>query len=1274
MNRDQYARLKQIVADALLLPADSRTAYVAERCGPDATLRCEVESLLSAAIHADSLYEAPTLLIAGAPAGDTFDADAALAEVAFQGNARYTVRRRVGAGGMGIVYAVDDRTRGQTVALKTLRHLDGSTIYQLKREFRSLADVAHPNLVALYDLVIDDRQCFFTMELVEGATFVDYVQNVMSQAGASERIRDVLVQLIAGVEELHRRGMQHGDIKPSNVLVTDDGRVVILDFGLTSGLQVETLGDRQLAGTPAYLSPEQCLGQPPSDASDWYAVGATLFHSLAGRPPFEGAVRDLIRRKTTEDPPAVSLLAPDAPPEIGEVCMALLCRDPLRRLSGREAVHRLRARSSFNAGGPPSDAVFVGRRPALDALDGTFAEAVRGCSSLVAIHGPSGIGKSALVQRFIATLLLRERVLVLRSRCHEHETIPYKGLDGIIDGAARHLLGLPAQDRWALLPDDAGALAALFPVLRVLGIDAPSERSTVDPIELRRLAFVAFRSLLDRLGQRQPLVLEIDDFHWADADSIGWVAEILRPPAPRALLTIVSFRSEELDAKPFLHSLLERVDIGERLTLPLGALTDDEVRQLVRALVPPDRMPGPATLAAIARDSSGNPFLVDALTRHVVSGAATSAAATLPEMLTERLESLPAEARAFLETLALCGRGVRPARVFEACGFRGDERPLVARLRAAHLIRTSRSPDLIEMYHDRIRETLAARVSADDARRIHRVMAQVLVAHGDDEPEALFHHYKAGNETARAADQAVRAAAKASAVLAFDLAATFYRHALALQPDGPHRAAWIVFLAAALEKAGRPVEAADAYLDAAAVTTAGEQIEWRRKAAELLLIGGQIDRGLAVSSDVLNAVGMRLARGPRSAIASLLVRRLQLRWRGLEFTAREESEIPPDDLLRIDTGWAISAGLAMVDPIRAAAFNVRQLLQALEVGDPYRIARAMALEAGFSVVGAGRQRSQMFSRRAELLAAQSGQPYVAALTTVWEGIAAFLAGEWAKASALCERAATMFREQCTGVTWELNMAHNFFLGGLVSQGELRQVSRHLPGLLDTARERGNFYLELELNTRMILVWLARDDPDGAERRGNESISRWSQRGFQRQHYSHVLMRVQMELYSGRPHEAWRLIDGCQDALRRSRFLRVQHTRIEAANYHARSALAVAAAGTERERMIAVARRDVRNLEREGRPWSDAFARLLSATIAHLTGDAHAAAARLEAAMWTFSAADMHLYASVCRRRLGALTQAERGAELRAEADRWMASQEIRNPAAMARLIAPGFPD
>ena len=217
-------------------------------------------------------------------------------------------------------------------------------VYRLKREFRSLADVAHPNLVSLYELVVDGANCFFTMELVNGVNFVEYVRG-SGPSGApvnAGRTRHVLRQLVSGLAALHRRGKLHRDVKPSNILVTPEGRVVVLDFGLTSDVfRADAAVGERLAGTPAYLARERRAGVAPSESQDWYSVGVTLYEALTGRRPFEGSPKDARRRMAESDPRPPQSIGPGTPDDLNEICMGWLCRDPERRLSGRDALNRL---------------------------------------------------------------------------------------------------------------------------------------------------------------------------------------------------------------------------------------------------------------------------------------------------------------------------------------------------------------------------------------------------------------------------------------------------------------------------------------------------------------------------------------------------------------------------------------------------------------------------------------------------------------------------------------------------------------------------------------------------------------------------------------------------------------------------------------------------------------------------------------------------------------------------------------------------------------------
>jgi hypothetical protein len=282
-------------------------------------------------------------------------------------------------------------------------------------------------------------------------------------------------------------------------------------------------------------------------------------------------------------------------------------------------------------------------------------------------------------------------------------------------------------------------------------------------------------------------------------------------------------------------------------------------------------------------------------------------------------------------------------------------------------------------------------------------------------------------------------------------------------------------------------------------------------------------------------------------------------------------------------------------------------------------------------------------------------------------------GEWKRGLTLSEQALAILRDECVGVTWELNLAQNMVLWALMYLGELGELSRRVPPLLASARSRGNLYLATELCTRCNYAWLAADEPDDGERAAIESIGAWSQKGFHRQHYSAMLARVQTDLYRGDGRAAWRLLDEQEPMLRRSLLTRVQVFRIEAIYLRARSALAIAA-GDGSGRLLSVARAGARRIASERMPWSDPIALLVNAGVAHLEGNAPLALRHLHDAAGRFDRADMKLYRAVAWQAIGALQDDEPGRDFRRQADAWMATQQIKNAAAMTRMLAPGFPE
>lgn len=1256
--------------EALLLEPQARNAYLDRTCAHDAELRRHLRRLLAA--HDDSasfLDRSPEALL-GIDGPD----DGILPEPG-----RFRIGRRLGAGGMGVVHEAYDGERKEHVALKSLRRSTPADLYWLKREFRTLAGVVHSNLVCLYELFVEDDRAFFTMELVNGRTFVEFVRDTDRAHRVDDRLGGALRQLIEGVLALHRKGKLHRDIKPSNVLVTRAGRVVILDFGLVADRNAYLIGRGQhvAGGTPAYVAPEEAAGAPPSEASDWYGVGVTFYEALTGHLPFSGSVPDVLRRKQVEDPVPPHQLAPDVPANLSALCMRLLSRDPDRRANGSDALRGLdrRAAPRPTATSPIAAraSLFVGRTRELDVLRHVWSIVATGEAASVCLHGPSGIGKSALVRHFLAQASADERVVVLAGRCYETESVPFKALDGVVDALSQHLKTLSPASQADVLPSDLEALMRIFPVLRQTEAvtDAPRHRrlGNVDPVDLRLRAFAALSELLRRLAHQRPLVVSIDDLQWADADSIVLLDQLLHVPAGPAMLTLLSFRSEEVAAKPFLQALLARSGQSPWLSLALSPLADEEADALIRDLVA-----GPATLsdderAHIAHEAQGSPFVLEQLAWHSGGAGPSSEAVTLARVLDVRLASLSIDARNFLDTLAICARPMSPVLLCDVCGVERDRQSLEVILRAQHFIRSSGSSAWVEPYHDRIREALVARLAPDDVRRRHGLMAQALVSRGSDDCEALFEHYHGAGEAERASVQAARSAEKATGALAFDRAASFYRHALKLMPASASRLAWQEALADALAHAGRPAEAAEAYLAAATGADRTKEVELQRRGAEQFLIGGHIDRGLDQLHHVLERVGERAARGPGAALWSLLWHRARLRWRGLQFVTTQAEDIDPERLLRVDTCWSATAGLLLVDLVTAADFSARHLRLALDAGDPRRVARAMAFEsAQRSVDFTDRRLSARLREQAQVLATRTGDPHVRALLLLVDAVTAAGLGEWKQALEQSERAVRVLRNECVGFTWEMNIAQNLVIWALMYLGELGEVSRRVPALLAEARSRGNLYLATELCTRSNYAWLVADDPDGGEREVLASMARWSQRHFHRQHYSAMLARVQTALYRGDAQGAWNVLDEHAVQLRRSHLTRIHVFRVECHYLRARAALAMAAATTRPEAYLSRARACANAIASERMPWSDPISRLLQACIANLAGLPAEARRYLVEAADGFDRADMRLYAAVARRRLGELEPSV----LREQAEAWMIGQTIKNPARLTAMLAPGF--
>jgi hypothetical protein len=390
--------------------------------------------------------------------------------------------------------------------------------------------------------------------------------------------------------------------------------------------------------------------------------------------------------------------------------------------------------------------------------------------------------------------------------------------------------------------------------------------------------------------------------------------------------------------------------------------------------------------------------------------------------------------------------------------------------------------------------------------------------------------------------------------------------------------------------------------------------------------------------------------------------------RGLRWTRRDESAIAPDELTRVDTARSVSDVLGMVDTIRGADFQAKSLLLALDCGEPRRVARALATEAGYLATrgAAGRRDAERILGLARSALAGVDDPRSRAQVDFSTGITAFFDGRWRDALAGFDAAEAQFLEACRGIVWELNITRSFSLWCMGYLGRLDELAARAQRYVRDARDRGDRYALCALVGAMPnLAWLVIGDVDGARNLMDEAMRQWPRNGFFIQHYYELMAGTHADLYSGDGKGAWRRMSARWSDAQRSLLLQVQQIRLELTFCRARAALAAAAEG-ERA-LIEVALADADRLDREDARRGPATADLVRAGAALIRGERRDAAAILARAQGRFEAMDMAFHATVARRGLGLAT----GNELAvAGADQRLRALGVPEPARLCRIFLP----
>jgi serine/threonine protein kinase len=1231
---------------------------------------------------------------------------------------RFKVERPLGVGAFGSVFVVWDREREQRVALKRLERADPGSIYRFKQEFRALADLVHPNLVRLHEMFsLDDGWCF-TMDLVEGVRFDNWargidlfagdmssVEVVGSARGAAEtvveipgskgaevqplperlefdenRLRSATRELFRGVLALHEAGILHRDLQPSNVLVEPKGRVVILDFGLAATGVVDSHRslDGSVAGTPAYMAPEQAKGFALTTATDFYAIGAMIYEVLCGHVPFHNSISEMLAARVHRDVPDPRDSWQGLPDDLAELAHRLLHRDPGQRPTAAELARRLELepRSTTHSWSTVS-ANFVGREAELALLERAFAVATSGKTVVAHVHGASGNGKTTLVRRFLSNLATRHDVVVLEGRCYERESVPFKAFDELVDALGRHLLQRRPVEAAGLMPRDAPALLRLFPSLGRLELlsSVPGRPATADAHELKRRAFGALREIFMRISDSRPLVLFIDDVQWGDADSAQLARDLLAPPDAPPLLLIVGHRGDAEVDNELLRALRspEASDAGwERVDVAVGALPEADARALAARLLG-DTDSTEEQSRTIAAEAAGSPLFVSELARTAKAGRSQGQAVSLQRVVGERVAAIGDSARKLLELLSCSERPLEESELRRASSMEAYEvSAAVDRLRDEHLIAISqhRQKALLAVPHDKLR--LSVRESLDDAtvESHHLALARALEASSDVEPESLAHHFRAAGVARESLVWNERAGDRADEGAAFDRAATLYGHALE-HAKGLDRRRLMRKRAVALANAGRGIDAAEAFLALAADLDGEATLEARQRAAEQYLRAGHVEEALETFGPVLADADLDLPRTPKTALASLLYLRARFKLRGRGFRERAEKEIPESELHRIDLSWSLGNGLSGIDLVRSARYHASSLLLSLDSGEPYRVVRALAMHAVMKSLESaeGARRAQTLATEARALAEKAGVPAAIGWAAAGQAIAAWGNSELATCVTYCDEAMSLLRERSQVHFREIGSLQVWFaLHSLFLLGDLKQFAERAPATAREAEARGDRYtLSTVRAYDMPVLWAIRDRPAEGRREADAAIEPWPEGAWYHQHWARLRAHCLLDLYSNEgPKVSERTAEG-RPLMKRAMQLRIRTLRLELCYLEGRGALAEALHAGPTPARLATVREKATALDDEKSGLATVYAETLRAGLEGLSGGETAVAA-YERSRAAFAGMSMPLHVAAADYRLAELGKDE---AKRADAVGRLHAFGVTAPDRFVDMLVPG---
>jgi len=568
---------------------------------------------------------------------------------------------------MGEVYRARDTRLERQVAIKILpaaHTTDDSRMRRFVQEAKTASALNHPNIVTIFEIGEAASGRFIAMELIEGRT----VRELIRATQASDATASLGVQVAAALAVAHAAGVVHRDIKPENIMVRPDGYAKVLDFGLA---RLAAEGDSEaatvemqtapgaLVGTVAYMSPEQARGEAVTAASDIFALGIVLYEMATGRHPFPaGNTLGLLHAINSQVIQPPSSLTPSIPGALDSLIERMTDRDAPRRPTAGEVEAALHQIAGAGYGRVPLYTTHVaarrhtvGRDRERAVLRACLASVSAGRGLLVCVAGEPGIGKTTLVEEFLSEAAAGGTCTVARGRCSER-----------LAGAEAYLPLLEALENLAERGRNRSAVTAMkqfaptwyAQVMPLSGEDEETRRllneSRAASQERMKRELGAF---LHELSSPKPLVLFLEDLHWADISTVDVLSFLAAKFDSLRMLVVVTYRPSDLLIlkHPFLKIRPDLQARGLCRELTLGFLNPAEIAEYVQLEFPGHRFP-PDFAGLVHARTEGSPLFVADLMRYLRDRntiAQANGAWALAQGLPEIEGELPESVRAMIE-------------------------------------------------------------------------------------------------------------------------------------------------------------------------------------------------------------------------------------------------------------------------------------------------------------------------------------------------------------------------------------------------------------------------------------------------------------------------------------------------------------------------------------------------------------------------------------------------------------------------------------------------